>query len=148
MANSTFEPIADDLVGTTRMFMPQGKSPYDHLLLGETDGGGGGTLIICTGDAVTVESAWTRPYMARTAPVLYYVRSHRTGIATHVLADQINLALPLKVDPWLQLQRTARRAAELLNNPDAELRVWQTILAGFDHLDAMVSETARVEVTA
>lgn len=88
-----FTPIENPLIGTTRLYMPQGYSPFDPSQADLDDV----TLVLAVGDAVTVESAWNRDYLEHTSsnPVLFYVRSHRTGHATHVVERDIKLELPL-----------------------------------------------------
>lgn len=93
-----FTNIPDDkLVGTQRLFMPQGYSPYQISGISR-----GENWVLCNGDMVTVESAWTRDYLPPTDPNLYYVRSHRTGLATHVTFDEIKLALPFPTESAAQ----------------------------------------------
>lgn len=72
----------DNLVGATRAYVPAGFawSPVDPTPDKNT--------IMCSGDIVTVESAWGRDYLEN-APLLYYVTSHRTGQKTHVTAGDL-----------------------------------------------------------
>jgi len=87
-----FTPVPDDpWIGTARIYMPQGYSPIqpasDRQLAQEH-------VLLAPGDAVTIQSAWTRPYLPDGGEILYYVKSHRTGKNTHVPESH----LPLRVD--------------------------------------------------
>lgn len=81
-----FTPSTHAYVGTTRAFIPQGYSPYDP-----TFGLGAGTLVLPAGDTVDVLSAWTRDYLPGGGIPLLYVRSHATGLCTHVVAADLPL---------------------------------------------------------
>ena len=78
-----FTPTTHEYVGTDRAYLPQGFMPF------QTDRHGS-EVILFQGDTVTVESAWERDYLPD-APTLLYVRSHTTGIATHVTASDLPL---------------------------------------------------------
>jgi hypothetical protein len=85
-----FQPAQHPYIGTLRMFMPQGRSPYEVAGADDSDG----VLILRNGDVVDVVSAWTRPYLPPTTPTLLYVRSLNTGRATHVIESELPLAVP------------------------------------------------------
>lgn len=81
-----FAPTEHPYVGTTRAYLPQGFSPYappsDYR---------DSSMVIYSGDTVDVLSAWCRPYLPDDAPTLLYVRSHRTGKCSHVVAADLPL---------------------------------------------------------
>ena len=81
-----FDPIEHEIVGQDFMFMPPGKSPFQIRREAHAP-----RAILITGDRVTVESAWTRPFLSDDAPDLFYVRSHNTGEATHVVRGDLKL---------------------------------------------------------
>lgn len=78
-----YRQIDSPHVGIESAYLPQGRMPYD--VSGEIDG----TTILRNGDPVTILSAWTRDYLPADAPTLYYVRSHNTGHATHVVGADL-----------------------------------------------------------
>jgi len=93
---SLFTETTHPFVGTTRIFVPQGMSPIepDYTPL---SGRESGEMILWVGDAVTVLSAWNRDYLPSQPgtpgnPTLLYVRSHTTGLCTHVVADEVRIA--------------------------------------------------------
>lgn len=92
---SLFTPANHSLVGTRRVYIGQGSSPYDPNHPDHPDhvSEPGGLTILNAGDPVWVLSAWDRDYLTD-APILLYVRSENTGEATHVLACD----LPLDAD--------------------------------------------------
>ena len=82
-----FDPIEHEIVGQDFMFMPPGGSPYDPSRVEKSPG----YTLLSSGDWVTVESAWTRPFLSEHAPDLFYVRSHNSGEATHVVRGDLKL---------------------------------------------------------
>ena len=79
-----FDRATHPLVGTEATFMRRGFSPYDVSHAHDDE-----NTVLVNGDPVDIISAWTRPYLPPTAPILFYVRSRNTGKGTHVTEDDL-----------------------------------------------------------
>lgn len=76
-------------IGTVRVYMPRGYSPIDPVKL--SDEGGGGYMVLNTGDACVVESAWA---LLDGTPILN-VRSLETGLNAQVPEWDLPIAVPI-----------------------------------------------------
>jgi hypothetical protein len=79
-----FTEVSHPLVGRELTYLPAGSSPYATVYT-PTEG----HVIMRSGDPVTVLSAWTRPYLDKSAPTLLYVKSHNSHECTHVTESDL-----------------------------------------------------------
>lgn len=87
-----FAPTSHPFVGREMIFGTEIESD-NHKLYSTTRrqlAEKGERMILFVGDRVTVESAWTRPYLPDGGETLLYIKSHTTGERTHVTAADLH----------------------------------------------------------